>query len=286
MKKNVLVFMMLSVLFVSCNKDDGDSNSAVEENSFTLTVDGENVPIATVIGQRSEDSFTAIGLASDGRAIELPFHRLGNYGQIDYLTGGTPLSYGSAVFFTDNTFSYTILDINESAQTISGEFSGLLYEDEFDVTSPTITVSGSYNIPYTIVTPQVENLEVSATIDGTPWYSTKSATTGGCCGSSIETKWRYNETPYEIGLTIDRNNLVEGTYGFNNGSAFNTMEFIEIINAEEVVEYETSGTLVIESVGVENGVNVLRATYSFIATNPVDNSQIAVNSGVFNIPLL
>jgi len=296
MKKQLvaLVFIFSLFSFLSCSSDDssGDSNNVsgmeVPESTFNFTLDGENITINQFTAQRSGDFFLITGTGDNGINVQFRFHALGNYGTFSaFSTEDLDFLVESLAFASESTFQFDLLEVDESDQTIAGNFQGLLFEDEFVFEMGTaVEASGGFNIPYITVTPQISGLGFSASIDGEAWHGLSSGETSGVPVNSTPTNiFNHNETPYIIGLNIIPDSLTEGTFNFSPSSTFNNIifeRFDPTIDNEET-RFSTTGVLVVSEVNPSNfGLIQIIGTFDLQAEDPITGEIISVESGMFN----
>lgn len=296
-------------LLVSCSSDDSgsndtnDSNETIDPSENSITVDGVEFSYSQVSAVRSGDEFAIILANDESETISMSFHKNGNYGDIVYMKfieggDGFPVRFQTLDTYADRSFSFQILDIDDSSNSVSLKFEGTFHkegylyeEDDFNDETPRefteqIETKATLNLAYDTVTPSVEGLEVSAFLNNEQWYSLDTDSSSSGLGFSDTVFSHYNNTKYSINLNLNEDNIVEGTYTFDQSyDGFNRIFLKEyVVENENVigVEYLSEGTLTIESFDRTFNVGQLRATFSFTATHPETNEVISVTSGIFN----
>uniref|UniRef100_UPI0040492217 DUF6252 family protein n=1 Tax=Flavobacterium sp. TaxID=239 RepID=UPI0040492217 len=285
MKYLKLVFLVVvSIAIFSCSSDDNNNNDGQPSTEyFNFTNDGEVLTVSNWGAIKSENTFVVFGETSDGIYVDFEFNAQGNVGSV--ATYGSDFSIpfrSSQEYYSDNTFDFEIITLNESAQQIKVSFSGKVYEDNYDVTSPFVNISGEFLVNYQVATPTVSGLGLKAKINNVDWYDSKSDQDGGFfSGSEIRLNF-YNSDRNNIAIIVNHDSTVADTYSFTSSSASNKV-LLSIYNpSEEYFEdYESEGTLVITEKTVGLQLTIISGTFSFMATNPVNNNQIQVTNGQF-----
>ena len=308
MIKLTTIYFCSFFLLLSCSSDSADEiiettpideKVIIDPSENSITLDGEEFVFTQTNVTRSGDRFILTLSNEQSEAISIPFHKKGNYGDIAYiqLTEGTPESFRTLYTNPDRDFSFEVLNIDEANNSVSIKLAGILHKDgdlfknntaPFELTEQ-ITLSGSLNLDYTIVTPTFEGLEVSAFIDNEEWHSLKSGSTtvGFDSPDSITTFFHDNNTTFSINLVLSKADIVPGTYTFDQSSEgiyrlFLSESIIEEDGFENSIEYLSEGTLTITSFESTVSFGTIRAEFSFTATHPDTGDEIDVNSGVFN----
>ncbi len=279
-----LGLLVFSIVFFSCSSGDDDSSSA-SPNTFTYTYAGANVPITQIIARKSEDRIVISGQAANGQGIDVEFNKFGNLGTIESFST-TDFSFPFTSVFYDNTanyFNFQLISIDEVNKRVVVQFSGKLYDDDTDLTSQFVQVSGSIDVNYQEVTPNIPGLQVSATIGGSPWYSTKSYTNGGSSFDDFVLRYQ-NDDQNRISIGFDSGNNNVGTYNFTPSSSTNFVHLAKYNTTTSMFdEYNCTGSMIVTSkTPVNIGGYIIEGTYTFTAVNPSNAAQqIQVTQGVF-----
>jgi len=290
MKNFKRVFVLLvSVLAIGCSpSDDIESKEVPASDSFVYSYDNEEVSISSWNAVKVENTLLVTGSAEDGRKFAIEFNKFGNlssansYSTTDF---GFPLT-NSFEYFKSNYFDFELVGIDEVNKRVSVNFSGDLYEDNYDINSTTHFVQGSFNVSYSEQEPQIAGLEVSAKINGKDWYATDGNQSGGFfSGSDIEL-YMISDDEYFISFAMNHDNTTALEYNFDENSTVNKVAFSEYDPAtDEIVEYQTSGTFNITEKNEGLQITQIIGTYNLTArngSNVIEVTQGKVNLAYFN----
>jgi len=276
MKKiKLLSFLFLTILITSCSSDS-DSGDSTPSSSFV--VNGSNVSITSATAVRAENTLQIIAYASDGTSMDLTFDKFGNLGAIRYFDADFN-SKQNFQHFKENYFTFNLISINESQKKVKVSFSGNLYEEEDDLNSASITVSGSFDLPYIEQTPLVSGLGLSCKIAGTDWYNVEFWDNGWW---SVDRKF-ISDDEYMIIMKFTDEAIQPGNYNFTTSSE-NGLQLAKYdTETNTYIEYNAVGSLTISSNSEFSPlISIVEGTFSFTATNPYNPSdQIQVTNGSF-----
>jgi hypothetical protein len=269
----ILKFISIFILagLTSCSSDSNGESSV----SNALSVNGTAVTLGAVVAQKSEESLFIYATASDGSSIQIGFNKYGNLESVMY-DDPSFNSYYNYQYFKSNYFNFDLVSINESNNTVKITYSGTLYQDENNLDSESISISGSFNVNYINQTPLVEGLGLSCKISGQNWYETDFWDNGF---SNVDRKFISDDDKMIIMQLTDQN-IETGTYTFDNSSS-NKMNLAKFnTSTKEYENYTSSGTLTITSNTVVSGVvRIIEGTFSFTATN--GSNTVEVTNGTF-----
>lgn len=274
----IFAFVALSTFAISCSSDDGGSSS----NSSSLTVNGSNVSFSNVLAQKSENSLAIIANASDGASIQILFNKFGNLESVTYDDADFN-SYYNYQHYKSNYFTFNLVSINESNKRVKIDYSGTLYEDETDLNSNSITVSGSFDVNYIVQTPAISGLGVTCKIGGSNWYATDGYTNNGIGFDDFILR-ELSDDQNMISLGFNSVNNGPGTYIFTSSTNTNFAHLSKFNTTTlEYVDYNCVGSIVVTSKTSAGFIGYfIEGTYSFTATNPTNSSDvIQVTNGVF-----
>ncbi len=284
MKKiSFFVFILLSALTISCSEEENSTpDNTVDDNDyFEYKMDGDVVPIDSWTALRSEDRFEVMGEAGDGSSIFFSFNADGDLARATSTPGSLSNNpwLNSHYEFTSNYFDFEIVAIDEANKIIKVNYSGNLYEEEFDLSSPSIPVEGTFNVHYIQVTPQIPGLGLKATIGNSEWNSVKYTTT--ISGFDDVTLDFNSDDAYKIALNFSNENLTVGTYEFTSSSTPKVTLSKYDPATQTYTDYACNGTLVITDRSPVGVHELLTGTFSFTAINPETNVTIQVTNGSF-----
>lgn len=284
--KKILIPVLLTII-TACSKSDAPSTSQQNDNSttvssalhFSLTYDGQQKNVTSIQALKQDDFIEVMGRdMQSGVGIDFKFNKYGNLFQA--ATIPTSLNNGiesmrTLYNFNANTFTFKLVEINESEKTVSVSYSGKVYKDFVDPQSNSKVVSGTFKVKYTDITPTISGLGTSAKLNDNLWRGMSFSNSSNSTTTAINVK---NESEYTIELIYPRFNPVTGTYNFTNNDANKRIGFIKydpVTNTD--VEYNVSGTI---TYSTANAVYV-QGTFSGVATHPTNGSRITITNGVF-----
>ncbi|GGD19706.1 hypothetical protein GCM10011343_07800 [Flavobacterium orientale] len=241
-------------------------------------VNGSAVTITNAAAMRVENTLAIVASASNGSFMDLSFDKFGNLGEIRYFDAEFN-SKQNFQHFKSNYFTFELISINESQKKVKVSFSGNLYENNNDLSSPSITVSGSFDLPYTIQTSNIPGLGLSCKIAGNDWYETEFWDNGFW---SVDRKFISDDENMIIMKFTDEE-IQTGNYNFSTSSG-NLIQLAKYdVATNTYIEYDTVGSLTISSnTEFSKLIRIVEGTFSFTATNPTNPSdQIQVTNGVF-----
>lgn len=284
--KNILILFAAVLIVTSCStSDNSDDGGPIGQEGFSFTIGGEEVIITSWEGVKVENRLAIVGRADNGRTIAIEFNKFGNLGYAaSYSTGDTSEPYmQSFAQFSSNYFNFELVSIDEENMKVSGTFSGNLYDDEYNINSDTIAISGTFNVSYTEEPSPVPGAGLSAKLDGVNWNYSLSDQSGGFFSGSNVSLNHFNDDAYTITVVVNHDITVPGTYSFTQDSEVHRIDFFRYDPATNMtIEYNATGTLVItekDAAGI--GFSLVKGTFEGTVTDPTDNSTISITAGVF-----
>lgn len=289
--KTAVLFLFVS-LMASCSSDDGEpvdngNNPITGDDYFEYTIDGEEQDMTSWVAQRSENSLAVSATSASGRIVELEFNKWGNVGDVMTLGDDFDIPWRHNYHYNrGETFDFELVSIDEQNKKVKVNFSGKVYDEEYDNTSDFSTIEGSFIVTYQEVQPQVAGLGVSATVDGNAWHDSDSDQSGGFFSGEDLTINVSSDNKYTLGIVTNHDNTEEGSYTFGPEEASNKMKLF-VYNTETEMEEEwitTSGTMEITEKTVGFQFTVLAGTFSFTAENPETGESVTITNGTFKYP--
>lgn len=284
MKKiNLLSFLFLVLAITSCSSGDEDNN-----NSFTAyfnhSVNNQSISITQWTAIKGENDIEVLGTNPDGSSIFVSFNKFGNVDDISITSAFTSSEpwMNSYYNFSSNYINFELVSLDENNKRVKVNYSGKVYEDQFDISSDFKTIEGSFHINYIQTTPQIPGLQFMAKIGGQDWHSVKSISSSTGAGFSDISLQHASDDAYVLSLNFNHNTTNVGVYNYTASSSTNNVVLYKYkTSTHEYIEYSCVGTLNLTEKSNQGLYNLLEGTFSFTATNPEDNSQIQVTNGTF-----
>ena len=286
-KIKILGLLFFSAILFSCSSsDDSTSNDLTQSpNTFNYIYQGVSVPISGIIARKSENSIVVSGQAANGQSVDVEFNKFGDLSTVESFSVSDFSFPNTSVFynFTSNYFNFQLISIDEINKRVVVQFSGKLYEDDTNLNSTFVEVSGNFDVNYQEVVPNIPGLKVAANIGGSEWYSTKAYTNNGNSSSDFILRHQNDDrNRISIGFNSSNNNV--GTYNFTPTSLTNFVRLEKYNTTTQGFDtYNCTGSLVVTSKTAVGFIGyIIEGTYSFTATNPSNAAdQIQVTQGVF-----
>jgi len=284
-KIKFIAFILLTTLITSCSSDENNSDNPSTVGSFDFVYNNEAKKISSWEAIKMDDFIEVSGQTTDGIGIDLKFNTYGNLYQ--GFTHGTstpsivPMHEVSEIF-TANTFTFTMVELNTTNKTVKVKFSGKLYDDGYDFESnysinPSnfITVSGSFDVSYTNLVPDIPGLGTFAKIDGKDWHAMSFGSTTSLSQTALNVE---NDGEYNLGIVFPKGDLKTGTFPFTSNNFANRISFEKFdLATHEFIEYNVAGTVTYTTV-----TNYyVEGTFNLVATHPVNGTKIVITEGKF-----
>ncbi|WP_300567018.1 hypothetical protein [Flavobacterium sp.] len=268
-------FKFLSALLVtatlfSCSSDGDSSDSTA--NYFNLTYNGtaKTVNIASVQAVKSEDYIEVLGVTSEGAYVSFDFNTHGNLYEASYDGDNHEATFAH---YSNSSFTFELVDLNTTNKTVRVNFSGKVYENEYDHTSAFSTMSGSFKISYMDYNPPVTGMGTYAKLNGADWYGMTKSGSGD--GTIMELSVQ-NGGEYTIGIVYPYSGAETGTFAFDN-SDVNRISFSKYdTTTHEMIEYNVAGTMTYTTAS-----SIVQGTFSLTATHPTNGSTVTITNGTF-----
>jgi len=266
-----LAALMVSATIISCSSDSS-SDSSSSENFFNVTYNGVSKTVVSTDAIKQENVIEVLAETEDGLAIGFNFNIHGDMYNANVINGFT--WENSFAYYSNHDFTFELVELNTSNHTIRVNFSGKVYENQYDHTSETSTVSGSFRVSYEDYTPTNTGMGTYAKINGSDWYALSNGSTGDGTTSMVTVQ---NGSEYIIGMVYPYNNPNTGTFSFANNSALNRIYFAKYDPVtHERIEYNVSGTITYTGAS-----SIIQGTFSLTATHPTNGSTITITNGTF-----
>lgn len=282
--KKIKFILLLSVVAImgSCSSDSSSSSSVTE--SFTYKIDGEVINVTSWEAVRSEGTIAVSGYGSNGKSISFEFNTNGDIGEVDTysLTDLSVPPRNAQGYYTNETFTFNLISVNSSNKSVKVTFSGKVYENEYDLTSPSVDVEGAFTVNYEDVVPTVPGIGVYAKVAGSDWFSSNSDQEGGFFSGSDITLSSYNGDVYSLDITTNHDNSIVGSTNFTQSSTTDMVTLSKYNTTTDSFDlYNCTGTLNITTKTVGLQFTVISGTFTFTAVDPVSSASITVTNGTF-----
>ncbi|HLA55154.1 MAG TPA: hypothetical protein VK623_03575 [Flavobacterium sp.] len=285
MKKITLfAFVLISAMAISCSSD-GDGGSVDSNVYFNYTADDAAIAVPAITALRVENNFEVMAQNADGRSMYLNFKKSGQLIRATSTSSNDdPFNWKNSGYdFSKDSFNFEIVAIDESAKIIKCNYSGKLFEDAYDqANSAFANVSGSFNVHYTEMAPNIADLGTNAKIGGNDWKSVKTGLTNNGDMDNVEV-YTNSDDAYSISIFVNLFETTTGTYNFTGASTNNKVTLSKYdTTTDSYVNYTCTGTFDLDAITDDGfGDYLIQGTFSFTAVNPNDSSTIQVTNGTF-----
>ncbi|RZK08283.1 MAG: hypothetical protein EOO46_14220 [Flavobacterium sp.] len=281
-KLTLFAFIAFSAMLFSCSSSSDSSSSTDSQEYFTYTVGGVEKTITAWEAYRTEDSFEVMGTNPDGTSMYFDFDVHGNLVRASNTPANSSSDpwLNSFMYYSSHYFNFEIVGIDEGNKMIKVNYSGNLYEEEYDLSSNATAVSGTFNIHYTETPPNVAGMGFNAKIGSDNWYGVSSGES--IYGFTDAHIWQYSGDENRFDLNLNENNIATGTFNFTPASTENRVGFAKFnTTTEDFTEYNTTGTLHITAIQDINfsSAKVITGTFTLTAVN--GGNTIQVTNGSF-----
>jgi hypothetical protein len=263
-------------MFFSCSSDDSSSSSVPE--GFTLIIDGETINVTSVQAYRFDNWMEVAGYGSNGKSIDFKFSTAGSLYDAFVFSIDSENPFGpksTFEYYNENTFNFDLVSYDANTRRVSVNFSGKVYDDEYDHTSDFSTVSGSFNVEFTNQDVLMAGFGTTAKINGNDWDGMSFDTSDDNTVTELHV---LSSGKYFFDIVYESGNPIVGNYSFANNTAIRGIRFYEYdVNTHEIINYNVSG-----SVNFTECTNYyVKGTFSLTATHPTSGAIINVTQGVF-----
>lgn len=284
MMKNFAFFLMIlsSTFFLSCSEEDSLPQPKVDDtDSFKYASFGTDVPILSWTAIKMDDLFEITGNIGGGESIVFRFNEFGDLAYSAYIPNPETLHpiMKSPYDYSMHYFDFSVVATDTDRKIIKVTYSGNLYERDYDLTSHSMPINGSFNLHYTETTPEVTTFSMSAKISAKTWRATKESTT---LSENFVMADFNSDDEYKIQLAFNPQTLASGTYNFTaDGSPNMILSKYEISNGT-YADFNSVGTMVIQKTASAGGTTI-SGTFTFDASEPVTENVSHVRDGVFSL---
>lgn len=273
-----LASLLVVASVISCSSDSSDSPQDTTANHFNVSYNGtaRAVTLSNVTAIKSEDFIEVLAITDGGEYVSFNFNTHGNLYQASF--NGTETET-TAAWFSNNSFTFELVNLNTTNKTVQVNFSGKIYENEWDQTTDFNTMSGSFKISYMDYTPAVSGVGTHAKLNGTDWWG---ITKSGSGDGTIMELSEQNGGEYVIGIVYPYSGASVGTFTFDN-SDYNKISFSKYDPAtHEMIEYNVDGTMTYTTASG----TLVQGTFSLTATHPTNGSVVTITEGTFKEPAM
>lgn len=298
----LLSLVLVTTLFSCSNDSDSDNTQPTSSSSITAKIDGvewasmnggavanlsqmnvmgESLNMLQIMGIKADESNLTINFPVDNLAVGTYTFDSDSDGTLTFSTGDTNISDTHTSFFHTGNFSVTISEINLTAGTISGTFSGTIFDANGDSMSIT---NGAINSVSIMSTDFYSNGTMSLSRNGGTAFTMDNNQSDGKYLMIMQNSMSQSVTlaGYNTVLNADAGiysltfpkNVTAGTYNLLTTDGFDA----NIGTSEGQAEFSlTGGTATITS---HNGNNVV-GTFSFTVSN--GSQTVTITNGSFSI---
>ena len=280
--KKIIRFLLLTTLSLMLGCDIKEDEQLLVDEFFSVKIDGEDYVFDTFDVYKYNDNYEVRGSINNQETLYIRFNANGVLDRAHFYNTGTPnqINYKTFYYFPKETFRISNLIIDDTNNVVKANFEGLIYDDSFDLSSDTMSVTqGVFNLVFIDSMPNEDEF-IDATVDGQRFESMKHFETSYDLGGFRISGMSDNE--YTLTLNLGEEPFLAGTYMFSNSNEINSVgiEFNDPYN--DISEaYNVSGTLVIDELESEFSAHV-SGSFNGIATNSNGDTFI-VSNGVFNL---
>jgi len=273
---------ILLLFLTACSSSD-DSDGSTIEAGFSITLDGTEYVLTNTVAGKIEGNLIVRGdnEAGDG-SIQILFNSNGDLSEVRSTGFGSASSFPSASsFYYYNSFymNFSLVSIDESANTVSFQFNGDIYDNQFDLTSDSFSIMGSFNGTYEEADPEISGIGISASLNGTNWIAVDDYQNGGFFPGSDVSHNFFSDDPYTISIITNHDTTTTGTYSFTNTETVNLVRVSRWdTNTNLLVDLAVTGTLVITEKVVGASQTTLSGTFE-VAANEPEGEAVTITGG-------
>lgn len=276
-KIKLFTFLLIYSILISCSSNS-DNNKI--QQYFNFTKDGQQVLITqwTTYNYQDKEGFEVVGKNTTGGNVSVSFDKYGNLNRVRLIQpNGSDFSTKNNFYdFSSNYFKFELIAIDEINKTIKVNFSGKLYENEFDLNSNYSIVSGSFYIVVDNLI-YISDKGVDANFNGKDWHSVKTNQNFTLLGGDVILK-EASDDEYEIDIYFNSLDTQTGRYAFNSTSTNNKVVLSKYdLLTNKYIKYICDGTMNIDS----NYQSVIQGTFNLTATDPISNTHIQLTNATF-----
>lgn len=276
-KIKLFIGLFIYSILISCSSNS--ENNKIQQY-FNFTKDGQQVLITQwdTYNYPDQEGFEVVGKNNTGGNVSVSFDKYGSLNRVRLIQpNGSDFSTKNNFYdFSSNYFKFELIAIDEINKTVKVDFSGKLYENEFDLNSKYSIVSGSF---YLVVDNLFYTSEkgVDAKFNGKDWHSVKANLNSTLLGGDVILKVASDDE-YEIAIYFNSLDTKTGQYAFNSTSTNNKVVLSKYdLLTNKYIKYICDGTMNIDS----NYQSVIQGTFNLTATDPIGNTHIQVTNATF-----
>jgi len=296
--KKILPLILISLfLIVGCGSDDSNDTIGTLPltESFNLMAESESIPISSWQALRTFDNFDILGETDDNRTFYIRFNANGVLDRADYVADPSSFGFSSSYSNPSETFTIQNVSVDEVNKIVNISFEGIVYENDTDVFSPSSTIEitqGQINVKFeenpAALSPDLDTF-IDAKIDGVLFESMKHAVSTTSSSDLISFSGDSDGIA-SININYEKSNISVGTFQFSPSMVSPSVSFttFDPFTDEfgEYIEYETSGTLIIEvyTPSSPTSFGLLKGTFQCTASS--NGQTINITEGKFNFTFI
>lgn len=277
----------LTVLFMSlmaaCSSDDAatpvnTTPEGPEATYFNYKLNGQTVPIVAYNGLKNGNELRVTGGAADGSLFIITFTASGQLAEVGAIPAGTAAPKWNYKNFRKNYFDFELVHIANGQAKVN--FSGKVYENDYDLDSEFSTVEGSFVVDLQEEAATAPMFKMDAMVNGNSWKALGGTEHFSAFNYSID---YLSDDEYEISLVFHPANLEIGNYTFTETTGdrrimmtkYNTATH----NEDELIS--TAGNFNVTSKTEFGPIDVIEGTFDVVAKHPETNEIVTVTNGTF-----
>mgnify|MGYP003576166131 CR=1 FL=1 len=283
--KKVALLLMIVYTAISCSSSDSvEDVIPVLPNS--LIINGIPVELPERIYAYYYEHYFELYIRELNleRTVIITFDKYGNF-----ISAGLDKDFQyseSYPYFSSNYFDFEMTPINMAAGECIIDFSGTVYENKYDMTSTSITISGHITLQ-SMNQEQggggfIYNMGLLANVDGENWFSKNKV--GRTYDSGYYNCYYVSDDEYRLVFNVNGDITPNGQHNFTANTIHDCIKVEKFNTATLTYEpWDTEGSMNITGrLQPYDGGYFIDGSFNLIARNPYNSAEIVhFNNGVF-----